>query len=214
MSAAADTIHLVDDDASLRTALERLFREAGYDVRTYASAGDFLLSAPHAFGCVVLDLSMPGPSGLELQDGLVRAGSALPIVFLSGHAEARHIVRAMKSGANDFLQKPIDSDTLLKAVEEALARGRQQQAGIDHMSAMRVCYSSLTQRERDVLVHVVAGRLNKQIAADLSLAERTVKLARACLMAKMQVQSVPELVRAAELLKAAGVLGPPSRTPG
>jgi FixJ family two-component response regulator len=212
MNAPPAVIHVVDDDASLRTALERLFSESGYDVKTYASAGDFLLAAPHAFGCIVLDLSMPGPSGLELQDGLARAGSTLPIVFLSGHAEARHIVRAMKSGANDFLQKPVDSDTLLLAVEEALVRGQTQQAEIDHARALRVCYSSLTQRERDVLVHVVAGRLNKQIASDLALAERTVKLARASLMAKMQVHSVPELVRAAELLKSAGVLGPPSRT--
>ena len=213
MNAPATVIHVVDDDASLRTALERLFSESGYAVKTYASAGDFLLAAPHAFGCVVLDLSMPGPSGLELQDGLVRAGSTLPIVFLSGHAEATHIVRAMKSGANDFLQKPVDSDTLLLAVEAALARGRARQAEVDHAKTLQVCYSSLTQRERDVLVHVVAGRLNKQIASDLALAERTVKLARASLMAKMQVRSVPELVRAAESLKAAGVLGPPSRAP-
>jgi FixJ family two-component response regulator len=213
MNAPAAVIHVVDDDASLRTALERLFTEAGYGVRTYASAGDFLLAAPHAFGCIVLDLSMPGPSGLELQDGLVRAGSALPIVFLSGHAEATHIVRGMKAGATDFLQKPVDSDTLLQAVAAALERGIAHQAQAEASRALRACYASLTQRERDVFAHVVAGRLNKQIASDLALAERTVKLARACLMEKMQAQSVPELVRAAELLKAAGVLGPPSRTP-
>jgi len=211
MNAPAPVIHVVDDDASLRTALERLFCEAGYSVRTYASAGDFLLAAPHAFGCIVLDLSMPGPSGLDLQDGLARTGSALPVVFLSGHAEATHIVRGIKAGASDFLQKPVDSDTLLKAVEAALERGGTRQVEAEQSRTLRACYTSLTQRERDVLAHVVAGRLNKQIAADLSIAERTVKLARACLMAKMQVRSVPELVRAAELLKSAGAIDPPSR---
>ena len=214
MNTPAPVIHVVDDDASLRTALERLFLESGYGVKTYASAGDFLLAAPHAFGCIVLDLSMPGPSGLDLQDGLIRAGSTLPIVFITGHAEATHIVRAMKAGANDFLQKPVESETLLKAVETALERGRTHQAEFERASTLRVCYSSLTQRERDVLAHVVAGRLNKQIASDLALAERTVKLARACLMEKMQVHSVPELVRAAELLKLAGALDPPSRSAG
>lgn len=213
MNAPAPVIHVVDDDDSLRTALERLFCEAGYGVKTYASAGDFLLAAPHAFGCIVLDLSMPGPSGLELQDGLVRAGSTLPVVFLSGHADATHIVRGMKAGANDFLQKPVDSDTLLQAVEAALERGSARQAVVEQSNMLRACYSSLTQRERDVLAHVVAGRLNKQIAIDMALAERTVKLARACLMAKMQVRSVPELVLAAELLKSAGALDPPSRAP-
>ena len=213
MSSLPPVVHVIDDDASLRTALERLFHETGYAVRTYASAGDFLLAAPHAFGCIVLDLSMPGPSGLDLQDGLVRAGSPMPVVFLSGHAEATHIVRGMKAGAVDFLQKPVDSDTLLAAVEAALERGQRRQAEADQSRQLRACYASLTPRERDVLVHVVAGRLNKQIASDLALSERTVKLARACLMAKMQVRGIPELVRAAELLKAAGTLEPPSRAP-
>ena len=213
MNSPAPVIHVVDDDASLRTALERLLCEEGYSVRTYASAGDFLLAAPHAPGCIVLDLNLPGPGGLELQDGLARAGSALPIIFLTGHGDVTHSVRAMKAGAIDFLQKPVESETLLQAIETALARGSAHQSEVEQVRTLRARYSSLTQRERDILAHVVLGRLNKQIACDLGLGERTVKLARASLMAKMQVKSLPELVRAAELLKTAGAFVPPSRSP-
>ncbi len=213
MTATAPVIHVVDDDASLRQALERVLTEEGYSVRTYASAGDFLLAAPHAPGCIVLDLNMPGPDGLELQDGLARAGSALPVIFLTGHGDVTHSVRAMKAGAIDFLQKPVESEILLTAIGAALERGNARQAEVERVESLRARYSSLTQRERDILMHVVAARLNKQIAYDLALAERTVKLARAGLMAKMQVKTLPELVRAAELLRTAGVLAPPSRDP-
>ena len=213
LKSPAPVIHVVDDDTSLRTALERLLCEVGYAVKTYGSAGDFLLAAPHAPGCIILDLDLPGPSGLELQDGLARSGSALPVIFLTGHGDVTHSVRAMKAGAVDFLQKPVETDTLLRAIEVALARGSARQSEIEGMSTLRARYSSLTQRERDILAHVVLGRLNKQIASDLALSERTVKLARASLMAKMQVRSLPELVRAAELLKTAGALVPPSRAP-
>ena len=213
MTATAPVIHVVDDDASLRQALERVLTEEGYSVRTYASAGDFLLAAPHAPGCIVLDLNMPGPDGLELQDGLARAGSALPVIFLTGHGDVTHSVRAMKAGAIDFLQKPVESEILLTAIGAALERGNARQAEVERIESLRARYSSLTQRERDILMHVVAARLNKQIAYDLALAERTVKLARAGLMAKMQVKTLPELVRAAELLRTAGVLAPPSRDP-
>jgi len=213
MNSTAPVVHVVDDDAPLRTALEGLLREMGYGVKTYASAGDFLLAAPHAPGCIVLDLNMPGPSGLDLQDGLLRAGSALPVIFLTGHGDVSHSVRAMKAGAVDFLQKPVESNTLLQAIEAALARGSARHAEAEQIKTLRARYSALTQRERDILAHVVLGRLNKQIAGDLALSERTVKLARASLMTKMEARSLPELVRAAELLRAAGALLPPSRTP-
>jgi len=213
MNSTAPVVHVVDDDAPLRTALEGLLREMGYGVKTYASAGDFLLAAPHAPGCIVLDLNMPGPSGLDLQDGLLRAGSALPVIFLTGHGDVSHSVRAMKAGAVDFLQKPVESNTLLQAIEAALARGSARHAEAEQITTLRARYSALTQRERDILAHVVLGRLNKQIAGDLALSERTVKLARASLMTKMEARSLPELVRAAELLRAAGALLPPSRTP-
>jgi FixJ family two-component response regulator len=213
MKTSAPVIHLVDDDDSLRKALARVLTEEGYSVKTYASAGDFLLAAPHAPGCLLLDLRMPGPDGLELQDGLARTGSALPVVFLTGHGEVSHSVRAMKAGAVDFLQKPVETETLLKAIQTALERGNKRRAEVEQTESLRTRYSTLNQRERDVLAHVVVARLNKQIAYDLALAERTVKLARASLMAKMQVKTVPELVRAAELLNAAGALPPPSRPP-
>jgi FixJ family two-component response regulator len=211
MSAAV--IHIVDDDESMRTAMERLLSAAGYAVKTYASAGDFLLGAPHAPGCILLDLNMPGPSGLDLQQGLARSANPLPIVFLTGHGDLTHGIRAMKAGAVDFLTKPVERGTLLAAIESALSRGDATRADAERLAAVRERYSTLTRRERDILAHVVAGRLNKQIAYDLSIAERTVKLARAGLMAKMRVASLPELVRAAELLKEAGLLEAPSRGP-
>jgi FixJ family two-component response regulator len=213
MKTSTPVIHVVDDDDSLRKALDRVLSVEGYSVKTYASAGDFLLAAPHAPGCLVLDLSMPGPDGLELQDGLARAGSTLPIIFLTGHGQVTHSVRAMKAGAIDFLQKPVETEVLIKAIETALERGNLRQAAAEQTASLRARYSTLNQRERDVLAHVVAARLNKQIAYDLALAERTVKLARASLMVKMQVKTVPELVRAAELLKADGALTPPTRPP-
>jgi len=213
MNTPAPVIHVVDDDESLRTALERLLSEAGYAVKSYGSAGDFLLAAPHAAGCIVLDLNMPGPSGLDLQDGLARAGSVLPVIFLTGHGDVAHGVRAMKAGAIDFLQKPVASQTLLAAIKTALERGAARQSESEQLKGLRARYSALTQRERDVLAHVIAGRLNKQIGYDLNLAERTVKLARASLMAKMQVRTLPELVRAAEALREAGALAAPSRPP-
>jgi FixJ family two-component response regulator len=213
MNSGSPVIHIVDDDAPLRAALEGLLREMGYRVKTYASAGDFLLAAPHEAGCIILDLNMPGPSGLDLQDGLVRGGSTLPVIFLTGHGDISHSVRAMKAGAVDFLQKPVESEALLQAIETALAHGSARHAEAEQIKTQRARYASLTQRERDILAHVVLGRLNKQIASDLALSERTIKLGRASLMAKMQAKSLPELVRAAELLKAAGDILPPSRTP-
>jgi FixJ family two-component response regulator len=191
---SAPVIHVVDDDEDMRSALTRLLRAEGFEVRAYASAGDFLLKPPPAgAGCVVLDLQMPGPSGLELQQAI-----SLPIVFLTGRGDIESSVRAMKAGAVDFLTKPIEPEVLLKAVAAALARGFQQQ----DVRKAQARYDRLTARERSVFEHVVAGKANKAIARALGITERTVKMHRAQVMAKMQAASLADLVRTAGLLKA------------
>ena len=195
-------VHVVEDDEPMRTAVARLLRATGYEVRTYASAGDFLLAPPEPVpGCLLLDLQMPGPSGLELQQALQRHPVSLPVVFLTGRGDVSSSVRAMKAGAVDFLTKPVEPAELLKAVEAALERdraARTRREGIDDVQAR---YASLTARERSVLDHVVAGAPNKQIARALGITERTVKMHRAQVMAKMHAGSVAELVRSAEQLK-------------
>jgi FixJ family two-component response regulator len=186
-------IHVVDDDEGIRTAVARLLREEGYEVRTYASAGEFLLKPPEPVpGCVVLDLQMPGPSGLDLQQAV-----SLPVIFLSGEGDIASSVRAMKAGAVDFLTKPVEPARLLGAVKAALARGTEQQ----DIENVRARHAALTPRERSVFEQVVAGKQNKLIARALGITERTVKMHRAQVMAKMQVGSVAELVRTAELFK-------------
>ena len=195
-------IHVVDDDESLRTALLRLLGAAGYEAQGYASAGDFLLQpAPDRPGCLLLDVRMPGPSGLELQAALQRQGIALPVIFLTGHADVPSSVRAMKAGAVDFLPKPVDRHTLLDALRRALAHDAALRAARDEADRLRARFASLTPREREVFDRVVAGRLNKQIADELSVADRTVKAERAKLMAKLGVGSAAELGRLAERLR-------------
>jgi FixJ family two-component response regulator len=185
-------IHLVDDDESMRTALGRLLGAAGYAVRHYRSAGDFLLAEPDgAPGCLLLDVQMPGPSGLELQQALRRRGSPLPVVFLTGHGDIPSTVQAIKAGASDFLCKPVEAQTLLAAIETALALGASADPALDR-SAARV---ALTDREVTVLRGVVQGRLNKQIGAELDLSERTIKTCRADLMRKLGARSLADLVR-------------------
>jgi len=194
-------IHVVDDDESLRTALLRLLDAAGFEARGYASTGDFLLHPPpDRHGCLLLDVRLPGPSGLELQAALLRQGVALPIVFLTGHADVASSVRAMKAGAVDFLSKPIERDALLDALRRALARDALERAARDDGRQLRARFDSLTPRERAVFDRVVLGRLNKQIAEELGIAERTVKLQRAQLMAKLGVGSPVELGRLDERL--------------
>lgn len=180
-----------DDD--MRTGLARLLRAEGYEVCTHASAGDFLL-APHGGGpgCIVLDLQMPGPSGLELQKAV-----SLPIVFLTGRGDIESSVRAMKAGAVDFLTKPVEPAELLKAVQAALERGHSR----SQQREAEARYASLTARERSVFEHVVAGKPNKATARALGITERTVKMHRAQVMQKMRAGSIAELVRSAELLK-------------
>jgi FixJ family two-component response regulator len=198
-------IHVVDDDDSVRTGVVRLLQAAGFEARGYASAGEFLLgrSDRNAPGCVVLDVRMPGPSGLDLQDALARLEEPLPIVFLTGHGDIPMSVRAMKAGAVDFLAKPVSRDTLLASVRTALARDAETRAAREGLRLLRARYETLTPREREVFAGVVAGKLNKQIAADLGTAERTVKAHRAQIMGKMQVASVAALVHVADLLDAA-----------
>jgi FixJ family two-component response regulator len=195
-------IHVVDDDESQRTALLRLLAAAGFEARGYASTGEFLLApVPDRHGCLVLDVRMPGPSGLDLQEALQRQGVPLPIVFLTGHANVDSAVRAMKAGAVDFLSKPVERDTLFEAIRRALARDEARRAGIEEAKQLRERFASLTRREREVLDLIVAGRLNKQIADELGIAERTVKAERAQVMAKLGANSPAELGVMAERLR-------------
>jgi FixJ family two-component response regulator len=194
-------VRVVDDDKGMRTGLQRLLEASGYEVRAYASAGDFLLAdTADVPGCVLLDLKMPGPSGLELQDALAKRDQPLPVVFLTGHGDVPASVRALKAGASDFLTKPVDRATLLSAVEGALAQDAARRATREELRELQARYETLTPREREVLAQVVAGKLNKQIAGEIGAAERTVKAHRAQVMEKMQVGSLAELVRVAARL--------------
>lgn len=194
-------IHVVDDDDSLRTALLRLLSAAGFEARGYASTGEFLLNPPpDRPGCVLLDVRLPGPSGLDLQEALGRQGVRLPVVFLTGHPDVASSVRAMKSGAVDFLTKPVEKRTLLEALGRALARDAELRGSALEADRLRALFASLTSRERRVFDLVVAGRLNKQIASALGIAERTVKAERATVMSKLGAGSAAELGRLAERL--------------
>jgi FixJ family two-component response regulator len=199
---ATPLIHVVDDDSSMRAALLLLLGEVGFEARGYSSTGEFLLQPlPDRLGCLLLDLRMPGPSGLELQEALQRQGISLPIVILTGNATVASSVKAMKAGAVDFLTKPVKRDILLDAVQRALARDAAQRAARGEADRLRARFASLTQRQREVFDRVVAGKLNKQIAYELSIAERTVKREREQVMAKLDANSAADLGRLAELLQ-------------
>jgi FixJ family two-component response regulator len=194
-------IHVVDDDESFRRAISRLLQAAGYAVKQHSSAGAFLLALPGSDpGCVVLDVRLPGPSGLDLQDALARSAAGLPIVFVSGHADVATSVRAMKAGAVDFLTKPVKRDTLLAAVREAVESGVADRSRNERRRALLESHARLTPREKQVFDLVIAGRLNKQIALELGMAERTVKFHRGQVMAKMGVASLAELVHASDAM--------------
>jgi len=193
------TVYVVDDDADMRKALQRLLESAGLQVAVFASAQDFLAAHDrHAAGCLLLDLSMPGLNGLQLQRELEQMASPLPIVFLTGRGDIAASVQAMKHGATDFLTKPVDDDDLLAAVHEALATERQRRRGSAEREHVAQCLATLTERERQVMEQIVAGRLNKQIAAALGTVEKTIKFHRGNLMRKMGVRTVAELVKLAE----------------
>jgi FixJ family two-component response regulator len=193
------TVFVVDDYAPVRSAVSRLLRAAGFAVAAFASPEKFLAQYdPHAPGCLVLDLDMPAVHGLELQRILATKGSVLPIIFLTGHGDIPKSVQAMKRGASDFLTKPVNDKDLLAAVRVAIERdalARREQAKLSEICAR---LDTLTPREREVLEHVVAGKLNKQIAGNLGVTEATIKMHRARVMAKMKVQAVADLVRLAE----------------
>ncbi len=199
MNAPNPMVYLVDDDAAVLKALERLLRGAGYEVRSFCSPLEFLEQHnPAVPGCAVLDVSMVGLSGLEVQRALSVSGSHRPLVFLTGYGDIRMSVRAMREGAVDFLTKPVDVQDLLAAVARALDKdGLDRQAGAE-LDAVQLRLAALTPREGEVLRHVIAGRLNKQIAAEMGTAVKTIKVHRARVMEKMGVRSVADLVRMTE----------------
>ena len=201
MSEPAPVVHVVDDDASFLTAASRLLRASGYTVRTFAKAEDFLVQLVDAPGCVIADMRMPGLDGLGLQAALAQHPNSLPVIFLTGHGDIPTTVRAMRQGAEDFLTKGAPKEELLEAVKRALARDAHQRVERIRLRELRARFDALTPRERDVLRHVVQGRLNKQIAADLNISERTVKLHRTAITTKLEVRSVAELT---QLVQAAG----------
>jgi len=193
------TVFLVDDDASVLRAIARLVRSAGWKVATFHAPQDFLdQQDPEAPGCLVLDVSMPGLTGLELQQALARAGNPLPIIFLTGHGDVPTSVRAMKSGAVDFLSKPCRDEELLAAIKQALAKDQQFRQQRAQERALVELFATLTPREHEVMRGVVAGQLNKQIAAELGTVEQTIKAHRARVMEKIGVTSVADLVRLSE----------------
>ena len=190
------TVHIVDDDASFLTAIERRLKVAGYDVMTYSSALNLLDRLPDESrsGCILLDVQIPEVSGPDLQERLSRIGSTLPIVFLTGHADIPTTVRTIKAGAQDFLTKPVASEQLFQAIEQAIARHEALRGQRKSLDALRELLVSLTPRERQVFDRVVQGKINKQIAYELGATERTIKAHRQRVMEKMKVQTLAELV--------------------
>ena len=209
MGEPAPTVYVVDDDPDVLKALERLLASIGLNVATFASPHGFLEGYDrNAPGCLVLDLALPGLSGLELQRVLEQQDSLLPIVFLTGRGDIPASVQAMKHGATDFLTKPVDDTRLIAAIEEALARDASQRSARAERDVLAQRLASLTERERQVLERIVAGRLNKQIAAELGTVEKTIKFHRANLMRKMGVRVAADLVKLAER---AGIGASPER---
>jgi FixJ family two-component response regulator len=196
---AGPTVFVVDDDAAIRKAVSRLLRSAGIAVAVFESPSEFLAQySPNMPGCLVLDLAMPGFDGLRLQTTLRETGSTLPIIFLTGTGDVSKSVQAMKGGAFDFLTKPVNAKNLLPVIRAAIKRDAVARREHANLSEIRARLDALTPRERELLEHVVAGKLNKQIAADLGISEATVKMHRARVMAKMKVESVAELARLTE----------------
>jgi FixJ family two-component response regulator len=200
MTELLPTVFVVDDDASVRKGLERLLKSAGFRSEGCASAEEFLdrWERHPAPGCVLLDIQMPGLDGFQLQQKLQTATHPIPIIFITGHGDIPLSVRAMKAGAVDFLSKPFRDDDLLDAIQQAILRDRQQRLVRSERDAVAARYATLTAREREVMTLVVLGRLNKQIAYELGASEKTIKIHRSRVMEKMKVQSVADLVRAAE----------------
>jgi len=201
MAEANPCVVIVDDDSEFRDSVARLLRTVGLHAQEFSSVPDFLKAdLPDGPTCLVLDVRMPGQSGLELQRGLAAANRQVPIIFITAHADVPMTVQAMKGGAIEFLTKPFRDQDLLDAVEAGLARDRARRESERALAALRGRFDTLSSRERDVMLHVVAGRLNKQIANDIGIAESTVKVHRTNLMRKMKARSLPELSRMADIL--------------
>jgi FixJ family two-component response regulator len=201
--AQAPVVCIVDDDAAVREALDSLFRSVGLNVAVFGSAADFLAREnANAPGCLVLDVRLPGVNGLDFQTQLAAMDQHLPIVFMTGHGDIPMSVRAMKAGALDFLSKPFRDQDMLDAVSMAIERDAAGRRDADAIGALRVAYASLTPREREVMHHVTAGLMNKQVGGLLGLSEITVKIHRGNVMRKMAARSLAELVRQAEALAA------------
>ena len=194
-------VYIVDDDSAVRNAMDSLIRSVGLRVRTFVSADDFLRAdLPNVPGCLILDVRMPGRSGIDLQNELLKLDNPIPLIFISGHGDVPMAVRVMKAGAVEFLIKPFRDQELLDAIQQAIARDRVRRSEHSEVILLRERYSALTPREREVMRFVIAGLLNKQIGAKLGTSETTIKLQRGQVMHKMLAESVPGLVRMAAKL--------------
>jgi FixJ family two-component response regulator len=198
-------VHIVDDDASLRVALEELFCSVGLGTQTYAAARDFLRTdLTDRPGCIVIDVRLPDMNGLEFQAQLTQMGVRLPVVMMTGHGDIAMSVRAMKRGAIDFLPKPFQDQDMLDAVMAAIERDRQRRATDGEVSRIRQRFETLSPREQQVMLLVTTGKMNKQVAGDLGISEITVKIHRAAGMKKMNAQTLADLVRMADVVKPTG----------
>ena len=202
MPDANSTVLVIDDDPDLRASVGRLLRSLGLDAQLFASISDFLKSdPPDGPTCLVLDVRLPGQSGLDLQRELAAANRELPIIFITGHGDIPMSVQAMKGGAIEFLTKPFRDQELLDAIQLGLSRDRVRRENEKALTALRERFESLSPREREIMIQVAHGRLSKQIAGDIGIAEGTVKVHRSRLMQKMKARSLPELSRMADKLK-------------
>jgi len=202
MTELQPTIYVVDDDPSVRDSTELMLKSLGFNVKTFGSAQDFLkVDLREDLGCLVLDVRMPGMSGLDLQEKLVSARTPLPVIFITGHGTVPMSVRAMKAGAVDFLQKPFEEQDLLDAINRAVDRQRERKSKMDEARRIQVRFKTLTTRECEVFSLLVTGMANKEMAYELGTSERTIKSHRARIMKKMNAESLAELVRFDEQLK-------------